>query len=336
LSESASQPTGARPTTVEKLRWSIIWLVFVAGTALTVASVVVSVAYNWQGIWPQVLLGWGTTVALTAVLFGVQRLFVHSVRQEVIAAGEQVQANVEEVASNLEARLSGRVTRLAEVAGLADRLRDEGYAEEDQLIDDIESNASYEHVVAALDEAFTSEAISKGFRQQSNGFRVRVGHPLDGLRLTLRFTPSMVAGIRILQIVAWPPPNASTSYSVNWNPGESPVVVFQRLRATLADARIPVSEEEFDIDFALQNLVHSLRISIEARRGQRPRPSGRVVEIVDDRWAFTEAGLESLTDNFSVSDMQFPKRPASNYGADPKNISARRHPPMSIQEIGKH
>jgi hypothetical protein len=215
---------------------------------------------------------------------------------------------VEEAASDLEARLSGRVTRLEDVVGLADQVRAQHHAEEDQLIDAIEPNANYEDVVAALNDAFTSGAISKGFRQQGNGFRVRVGRPLDGLRLTFKFTPSMVAGIRILQIVAWPPPNANTSFSVNWLPDEQAGVVFERLRATLAEARIAVSEEEFDITFALQNLVQSLRISIEARRGQRTRPSGRVVEIVDDRWAFTEAGLESLTDNFSVSDLQFPKR----------------------------
>jgi hypothetical protein len=328
LSESASRPTGARPTIVEKVRWSLIWPVFAVGTALTVASVVVSAAYNWQGIWPQVLLAWGTTIALTAALFGVQRQFVHSVRKEVIAVGEQVQANVEEVASNLEARLSGQVDRLEEVAHEARHLRDEGYAEADQLIDAVESDPSYGNVEAALDEAFNSGAISKGSREQSNGFRVRVGHPLDGLRLTFKFTPSMVVGFRILQIVAWPPPNASTRFSVNWDSRERAAAVFERLRATLAEARIAVSEEEFDILFALRNLVQSLRISIQAHRGQRARPIGRVVEIVDDRWAFTETGLESMTDNFSVSDLQFPKlRPASNYGVDPKEYKRPQAPP---------
>jgi hypothetical protein len=327
LSESASQPTGARPTTVEKLNWSIIWLVFVVGTALTVASVVVSVTYNWQGIWPQVLLAWGTTIALTAILFGVQRLFVHSVRQEVIAVGEQFQANVEEVASDLEARLSGRVNRLAQVAGLADQMRDQRYAEEDQLIDAIEPDASYGNVVAALNEAFTSEAISKGLKDQG-GFRVRVGHPLDGLRLTFKLTPSRSPRKSVLQIVPWSPQNASTSLFVNWSRGESAAVVFERLRVALARARIAVGSEEFDIAFALQNLVQSLRISVKARRGQLARPTGPVVEIVNDQWAFTEDGLESLTGTFSVSDLKFPKRRrGSDYGVNPKKYKRPQAPP---------
>lgn len=316
--ESESQQARARTAYVEKLRVWAVWLLFAAGLVLTVVSIVVSVAYNWGGIWPQVLLAWGTTIALSGVLFVVQRLLVQRVRQEVTDSEERVQANVQELTSNLEQRL---VTRLDEVADNTNQLRDRRWAAEDQVVKDIEADASYESVAAALDKAIASKWISRGFR-------VRCGHPLDGLRLTFNFKPFPKSGTPALdEVVTWLPQETSAGFRVRWKTGTPAAVMFDTLREALAGARMDVSEEGFDVQFALLNLVQSLNISIQASRGERSHPSNPAVEIVDDRWVFTETGLESLTDGFVLPDLEFPKHdPLSNYGKDPKEYRRPKAP----------
>jgi hypothetical protein len=303
--ESESQPGDARPASGEILNWPTVWLVFAVGTILTVASIVVSVAYNWSGIWPQVLLAWGTTIALSAVFFGVQRLFVRRVRQEVVSVGEQ---------------LGGRLTRLEDVAGLVNQGQTQRYAEEDKPVEALKENVDHESVQAALDKALDLGAISEGFR-------VRLGHPIDGLRLTFDLKRDPKGGHIFDQVGTWLAQNLNASVSEYWFTSTPAKVVFENLQAALGRKHINIDKEGFDVAFALQNLYKSLIISIQARRGQLSRPRNPVIEIVDSRWAFTEAGLESLTDDFSLSDEKFPQKSAFGNGVIPEKYKRPQTPP---------
>lgn len=311
--ESESQPGYARPASGEILNWPTVWLVFAVGTILTVASIVVSVAYDWSGIWPQVLLAWGTTIALSAVFFGVQRLFVRRVGQEVVRVGEQ---------------LGGRLTRLEDVAGLVNQEQGIRDAEEDKPIEALKKNVDHESVQAALDKALDLGAIS-------DGFRVRLGHQIDGLRLTFDLKHDPKGGYIFNQVSTWLAQNPNASVSAYWFASTPAKVVFGNLQADLGRKHINIDREGFDVDFALRSLYNSLIISVQARRGQRSRPLNPVIEIVDSRWAFTEAGLESLTDDFSLSDEEFPQKSAFGNGVIPEKYKRPQAPPTSIKGIGR-
>jgi hypothetical protein len=231
------------------------------------------------------------------------------------ATETQVQANnMAGLAATLGEPSEG-VTGLEEAARSANQLTQEHYAD-----------ASYESVAAALNEAIASGAISEGSRMICPGFRVRIGHPLDGLRLTFEFGYGSESRGPILRKVAtWSPRETDTDFVAEWLPNVSAAVVFDSLRRAHTEAWL--SEEEFDVSFALRNLFQSLEISTQARRGQRPRPRNRVIEIVGDRWAFTEAGLESLTNDFALSHLRFPKRWYNQDGVDPDKYKRPRTPP---------
>ncbi len=249
--------------------------------------------------------------------------------QDASATEPQVQAKAIEPVSGLEKPPSERATGFEKVVSLTNERRAQRYEEQDRLIEAIEDDPDYKHVADALDFALGSGAISEGFRDVSDGFRIRVGHTLDGYRLIFKFESDLPSGSRILRkVVTWSPQKDRTNFSMVWNPSTQAAVIFDTLREVLAKERMVISEEEFDVFFALQNLVQSLNISIQARRSQRLRPSKPVIEIVDDQWAFTEEGLESLTDNFSLSDSKFPKRnPRNKRGIDKKDYERPQAPP---------
>jgi hypothetical protein len=282
---------------VERVRWWVIILVIALGTLLTGVSVITSVAFNWQGIWPQVFLGWGTTIALGAALFGVQRIFVYNARVQAAASEQRIQQQFAQFAEEIESRLTDGDTRLEDVAGLAEQVRETRYAREDRLVAALSTNINYDTVTEALAFALQTGAIDKRFR-------IRIGHHLDGLRIQFKMTTKPKKESALSGLSPWLPvdePDLS-GISLKWESDESIVLLLDRLREKIEEKSTgKVGRKEWDEDFALANLTESLRVAMQSRRGQLKRRLGPLIELVNKRWAITEKGLESRTTDEIVS-----------------------------------
>jgi hypothetical protein len=314
------------------IRWSAVGVIFAVGTALTIASIILSITYDWQGIWPQVMLAWGTTIALSGILFGIQEAFVRKVNRH-------VEQQVNQAAANLEDRIGKRITRLEDVAGETDAVRNARYASEDQVITDLREDTSYQSVANALGQAAAFKAISNGDRQGRNSFRVRAGSPLDSLRLSLKrkYDPAGTSSDSLApyRVLVWSPWKADISVDVDWDAGMTVAVMFDSLRQQFNEKRLNVGEKEFDVDFTVKELVRSLDVSIKSRRGQDfRRLQAPIVEVVDDQWAFTEAGLESLKYEYLLPDLVFPRLRGAVMGQTRKHISAQKLRTVSMRHTG--
>lgn len=93
----------------------------------------------------------------------------------------------------------------------------------------------------------------------------------------------------------------------SWNPGEDVAVVMGRLVARLEEANANATVQSFDPGLTFENLRTSLEVALRSRRGDLERRlRGPLIELFDGRWAITDEGIESLTDDTFVSVESFP------------------------------
>jgi hypothetical protein len=81
----------------------------------------------------------------------------------------------------------------------------------------------------------------------------------------------------------------------------------EKVITRLEEANIDASTATFDPELVFRNLRHSLSTAVRSRRGELDRRlRGPLIELIEDRWAFTDAGLESRTDDAFVPTDVFP------------------------------
>jgi hypothetical protein len=278
------------------IRWRVFLPVCLVGVALTALSIVTSVAWNWQGIWPSVFLEFGATILLGALLYIGQRSFIQIVRRETRAVLQNVGARADE----LEARLGEQAARIDTLAQEVQNARAARHADEDADLAAITDDMTYAAVSGPLRDAERSGAISESFRVRASG-------ELTGMRLyfkNLYLMDRVAGGTPFLSLTPWFLDGPDVQ-SVSWNDGEDVAAVMEKIIARLEQANINASAATFDPELVFRNLRHSLSVAVRSRRGELDRRlRGPLVELVGDQWAFTDAGLESRTgDTFVPSDI---------------------------------
>jgi hypothetical protein len=132
---------------------------------------------------------------------------------------------------------------------------------------------------------------------------------MAGMRLyfkNLYLMDRAVGGSPFLSLIPWFLDGRSVQ-SISWSDGEDVTVVMEKVIARLEEANIDASIAAFDPELVFRNLRHSLSVAIRSRRGELERRlRGPLIELVGDQWAFTDAGLESRTDDTFVPTDVFP------------------------------
>jgi hypothetical protein len=287
-----------RPSERTVIRWVVFLPVCLSGLVLTALSISTNVAWNWQGIWPSVFLDFGATILLGALLYIGQRSFIQVVRQETRAVARNVGAR----ADALEARLGEQAARIDTLAQDVEDARATRHADEDADLAAITDKMTYRAVGGPLLAAERSGAISQTFRVQASA-------ELTGMRLYFKILYSMDrvhGGTQFLSLTPWfiEGPNVQ---SIPWNDGDDVSAVMDRIIARLEQARVDSSTATFNPELVFRNLHHSLGVAVRSRRGELERRlRGPLLELVGDQWAFTDAGLESRTDDSFVPADAFP------------------------------
>ena len=280
------------------IRWGAFLPVCLVGMALTALSIATSVAWNWQGIWPSVFLEFGATILLGALLYIGQRSFIQVVRRETRTVVQNVGAR----ADALEERIGEQAARIDTLTREVENARAARHAEEDAELAAVTDEMTYPAVSAPLLDAERTGAIA-------NSFRVRASADPAGMRLYFKYLFAMdraVGGTPFLSLTPWFI-DGRQAQRVSWNDGEDVAVVMARLVAELERANIDAGTATFDPELVFRNLRLSLSVAVRSKRGELVRRlRGPLIELVDDRWVFTEAGLESRTDDRFVPADVFP------------------------------
>lgn len=166
---------------------------------------------------------------------------------------------------------------------------------------------TFETVTSALEEAERVHAIDPVL------FRVRASAHLAGLRARLFWSETSSERVLMLRVLSPDPEVASALAlrSIAWQPDQPAPAVGDAVVLVLEQLGLPSDPETFDWGRTIESLQASLAVAIAARRRDpgAPRLQGRLIELVNDEWMLTDAGIECPGRAFILDEGSFPKRP---------------------------
>jgi hypothetical protein len=255
--------------------------------------------WQWQGVWPGIVVNVGTAFLLAAVLFLFERRFT----RRVVRAGTQaIQQAAEQVEERLQRHTDQLTARIDELQQQVDqRMRDRAQ-EADRKIAALSDDISYATVTDALTEANQLRAIPWG------QVTVQASSDPDGLALVFKWGeasdgqyqwhgigPELELQARIEADFGLP--GGRPHIATEWRPTDTPADVAERLIRQLQAAGRWQGPDTLDWALALRNLRRSLALTVASRRdGTAAGPwqlRGALYELVGEDWAITEAGIEN-------------------------------------------
>ena len=292
--ESQSHVAGGRSTQLrERIRWPLLALVVGIGAAIAGLGIALNLAFDWRDIWPSTLLDVGVTFALGGVLVVLQRALVERVDEGIKLVGRQVQA-VEHRTEAIEQEIADRQPiSLDDLRAITDSVSESSHRARGEAIASLKAGLSFANMAKVLELAVALGAIGPGFRARSS-------YRLDGVRLSAsplsQFLPrgeSAAVPAIFLSVV---PVNSEQPIPkpVDWQESQTISQVVAGLIESCRIANIESSPPAFDPQLGFRGLIDALDLAIRVRQGDgTPRFRGALIEVIDETWCVTTAGLEA-------------------------------------------
>lgn len=296
--EGASTDSATTPTSIRKG-----WIVtsFVLGATAVSAAIFTEAVWQWQGIWPSVLLELGAATGLAGILFLLERLFV----RETVERTRQVVSRVEERTLALEDQVSNQETRLDELAAAADDVAERRYKSQDEVLEAVRTKLTFDTVANALETAGATGGLHPLFR-------VRASDNVAGLRMSLRrvsLEPPLGESRRALMASFRTLSDDPAPGQLVWNEDVPSPEFADHLREQVERAN--VAPGRFDAQVAFNELADSIELVVRSRRGDLPRLAGKLIERLTQDIVLTDAGVESLSAGVLVRADDFPPQASS-------------------------
>jgi hypothetical protein len=198
--------------------------------------------------------------------------------------------NAETQTAALEEKIESQARRIDTLADDVANGRTSRHAEEDAALAAITDEMSYDAVSSAIRDADHRGIIS-------TVLRVPASEGLDGMHMVIQNTVLMdrvVGDSPRLSLSPWFADNRDVPGDW-WLPGEDVTSVIGRLEQRIESANLdpPIM---FDPTLMFQNLREALTLVYRSLRGESERRlRGPLLERLNDEWALTDEGLESLT-----------------------------------------
>jgi hypothetical protein len=294
-----------RADRAEKIRWGWILLCELCGAALIGTAFLVEDRWQWKGVSTDTLVNLGTAFALAGILFFFERRFTRRVIQASARVASEIRAEFQAETQTLRRRVDDLQT------GLEDRLKQRA-SRQDEAIASLE-DVSFETVTSALEAANRLSALAEG------KVTVQAARDPDGLGLIFGWgmdrsgeseDPRPVLEIEARIEADLDRRGGRAVIEVEWQPGEDPTVVGERLVERLQQAGRWEGDDTLDWSLALRNLQRTLELAVSARRRDAGawELRGPLYEVVDGEWAITEAGLECYPHGYFLAEEDFPNR----------------------------
>lgn len=278
------------------INWPVFGVVIFAGLTVTGYALYSSAVLHWGGIWPQFFLDSGVTVLLGAVLYSLQRFMIREVQRDTSDAVSGISEktaklgeHVEELVGEIEEKIEAQKTRLNSLSAELEQFNADRRSREEELLTTVETELSFGAVARALTTAEARNAIA-------STFRVRSSSDLMGMRVVLNVVTAIEkegGGERMITAIPWFPESKNVS-GTSWSSGEDVVTFAGRLIANIEAAKIGSAESSFNATLMFENLGKSLQVAFAALHNDGTFGlQGSMIELIDEDWALTSAGLES-------------------------------------------
>ena len=296
----ARQDDHPYPGDVERINWRVAVPTTVMGAGLALGGLVVG-DFHASAV-SSLMLNAGTVVALLAVVVVVQPRLMRQVKHTVEGAAT---AAVDRATSELRER----VVRLEDLDRAQEEEREARHRDRDAAIERLETEGLSPSAVGELLAAAHDEGLF-----DARQFRVRTSaspkaHPLymlplraaNGVRVMwLDFEPIEDGEIVEPDIgIRLPYKGVATTMWINTEPASE---IASALEAALERLNEPLYD--FSLAYGLERLAASVRVMRAARAadaGSPDRMHGALRVLINDRWAYTSYGLESV-----MGDAAFP------------------------------
>jgi hypothetical protein len=309
-----------------RLRGGWILATALLGAALIATAFRVPDGAGWQDVLASVLVNLGTAVFLVGFFFVLERRFTRVVATERARVEAHVDRQVQALTEPLTTRLDDLEQRMT--ARVAERT-----AEQNEAIEAVTANISFDSIVEAFAAVNRINAISNGV------LTVEASPHSDGLRAKFScgayigdYLPDDAGRGELVVDVECQLPARENSPGIPiarviWHQGDAADAVGARLLEAIQRAGGWQGSHTFDWPTALRNLIRGLDIALRSRR----RDSGAwllqdtVYEFVGTEWALTYQGIESRTGGLVMKEEDFPARrqnPRDNF-----DIAGRPLPP---------
>ncbi|MHB1526756.1 MAG: hypothetical protein ACYCZN_10840 [Candidatus Dormibacteria bacterium] len=291
----------------QQIRWRWVIGCAVVGVLLWVGAYYTQARYGWTGVVPELMIDLGTACGLAGFLFILEQRFTTTVA----AVTNKL---VDAVETRFEAKTQQLATRLTQLgdefrSGLASR-----DAQQDAKIAALEDDVSFDSVTEAIEVANDIGALAEGYPT------VQASGSPDGLALEFKWLmPS--AGQPHLSVIArieadfdaWGP---HPIIEVEWAPAQSASEIGVALATRLRQRDRWKGDSTLDWQLAVGNLQRTLLVAVKAQRHDADAWAlhGPLFELVDDRWAITDAGVECPEKGYLLVEADFPG-PVARHGS---------------------
>lgn len=265
-----------------------------------------------------------------AVVFMVEPRFT---RRVVKAAGEGVTETVQTVIRESTRKLTHR---LDDLEALFDARREGEATAQQAAVSAMEDQVTYETVSQAMDEANHIGAIRGGgltvrgaenFKVPLVHFRyVRYRQPQRG---RLQGQVALEVSVKLEQR---PGELGTPHIECLWKPSMSVADVEAELRRQITESGYWEEARAFDFALAIRELIRGLNLALTSSNSNTDNPAlnGPLLQIVDEEWAITEAGMECPGRGYILAASEFPDQnyPAAAGTARRQSVSGADAPPF--------
>ncbi len=283
-----------------------------AGIALLAGAAFVENHWEYDGVFPSILVNLGSTSLLAAALVWLERQLERNTERAVEAAVDDAR----EETSRQTRAINDRIDLLA------DQMRDLAAAEAERVrttLEAAEATPTYASVVAAFELAKDYQALYATSLVVPTSTRLTGPHvsfswapgerrigveeitwdALHQLRVTNDYQSSLRRGRKIA--------------SVTWGENDRADVVGNAMTKELMAAG-EWDEELFDWPHTLRSLVAGLRLAVGSKRRDRDQPHlhGELIEVLSDRILLTKSGVETRDGELLIAAEDVPRSTSSD------------------------
>lgn len=273
--------------------WIIASLIF--GLAFIGFAHIADLLWHWPQVTVGTLTNIGATLLIAFFLFILERRFTRRI-------AEQVRSTAEDV---VEEKTHAFGTRLDDLEARLNERRAEIQAAQDQVVDSMLEDISFDSITQALTEAARIGAID------SNGLTVPASAPNAQLTAHFRFATEEIYrgdGLVIddgtvprfrVTIITPKKPNefGLPHFDVRWEPDVAPDEVAAQLERQMKQRDHLTDSKALDFPLALRELQRGLRLALRDQRAPlgTEKLQSKLREIIGPDWVITNVGLQNLT-----------------------------------------
>jgi len=262
---------------------------------------VTDLLWKWPEVTTGVLSSVGAAFLLAFILFLFERRFTRGVAAQVRDVTEAV----------VSARTDVLGTRLEDLEARLDAHRATTEASQDEKVEAIADEVSFNTLSSALTAADRAGAIRDGSLTVPGN---RAAPPLaieftfaprfvtrgDGLVLDDGSVPKLSVQVKVVRR-----PNESWTpvIDADWEPDSTSIEVGSELHAQLLQRDRLAEAKSFDFALAIRNLQTALQLALDNQRvtSGKERFHGILYEVVTDEWVVTSAGVENIRTGVTMS-----------------------------------